>query len=1198
MNTAEKTEIRKYLLGSVPSEEETESIEKRLMTDEAYFTELLVEEEELIQDYAVGDLNDDERLNFEKNFLLSDERKQKVVFSQALGKYAKEQKSKKAIIEPAQKNKKNFGLNFSRLFSAPLPAAVAALIIVILSSFMVWKFYFRVSETDSIMVSLNKAYRTERPLQARITRFNYAPFIQTRGANDEKFDTPERRRAELLALDAAEQPTAANLQTSARLHLAKKEFDEAIRELEKAAEFDARNAEILTDTGTAYLEKSRNVADGADGKSLELAAKALDYFDRAVTVNPNLPEARFNRAISLQILHSPIAARGAWREYLNLDNDSPWAEEARQNLKSLDASKSQNKTSDEIMRDFLSAYRENKRADAYRILSRNREMIKSKLVSQQLAFLFLKTADPNERQNYLAALAFSGDLDRENSGDAFFSEIAKFYTNLPDEKRVNLAAAAALIQEGYALCLKNKNPDALDVFTRARAIFNRADDVFEVRFCDYWIGYCLNRSNKIEESTRVLKDLAEFSQNRNYHWLAAQSFSWLANNAGSQKEFSKAIDYNRQALDSAEKVSDLYLIQKSLSQLTDIYRRVGDYRQAANFAVKTLGLMDLPEASRRQKSRDFNALARMFFRMKYYGAALAFQKESLNTGIEQNEPTFIYTSYSDLGAILGAREKYADAYAAFAGAREAIENFTDEELKKKSRADVNLQEANVLRAAKDYEKALKNYDEAVSFYDAGEFQANLYEAHKGRLLCYFEQNNDAAFQSELPVILNLFRDYRTKILEEQSRNSFFDDEQSVYDIAVGYAFRRRNYEKAYDYSAESRARSLLDLQNLPAGVSRAGAEPEIKFSSAVTEPLKFARVQAEMPDDAQIVQYSVLNDRTLIWLITKNNLRTAQTDVPASDLQKKTANYLETVTKDDGSNGARQKELAAELYRILITPIESELDAKKTLCLIPDKILFRLSFAALVSPIDENFLVTSYKILISPSADIFLIATKKAGQLRSNSPERLLSVGNPAFNQKDFAGLAKLDSAQKEAEEINRLYRKTILLTGKDASKEKVKAALPRADIVHFAGHYLTNENSSLLSGFVLAENEKTRRVEDSILANHEIVSERLSRAKLIVLSACETGAENFYNGEGMTGAARAFLAIGAPLVVASQWKVDSDAASEIMTSFHRYRVIEKLTSAEALRRAQIDMLEGANRRFQNPYYWAGFVALGGDTQF
>ncbi len=1199
INTEEKTEIRKYLLGYVPVEEKRDAIEERLLTDEAYFTELLIEEEELIQDYASGDLNDEERLNFEKNFLFSDERRQKVIFSKALGKYAKEEKSKNAIIEPSQKNKRNFRLNFPRFLYAPFPAAIAGLIILVLSSFIVWKYYFRASEAESAMVSLNKAYRLNRPLEARITQFNYAPFVQTRGAGDEESDAPELRRAELLALNAADNPIAVNLQTAARVHLAKRDFDVALRELEKARELDRQNAGILSDIGTAYLEKSKDAMGGTDGKSLELAAKALDYFDQAVAVNPNLKEARFNRAISLQALRAPTEARAAWRDYLNLDKDSPWAEEARQNLKALDANKSQNKTSDEIMRDFLSAYRTNSRADAYRIISRNREMIQNKLVSQQLVFLFLKSAVAEDKQNYLAALTYSGDLEKENSGDTFFSEIAKFYTNLPEEKQADLAEAADLIQEGYALCRKSKNPEALDVFKRARAVFNRTGDISEARFCDYWIGFCLNRTNKIEESTRVLTDLADFSRNKNYHWLTAQSFSWLSVNAVAQKKFSKAIDYNRQALNSAEKVSDLYLIQKSLSQLTDTYRRIGDYRQAINYAAQTLDASHLPEVSRRQKSRDFNAFARMFFRMKYYGAALAFQKESLAAAIEQNEPTFIYTSYSDLGLILGAREKFEDAFAAFAEARAAIENLTGEEMKKKSAAEVSLQEANILRQAKNYEKALKDYDEAVSFYDAGEFQANLYEAHKGRLLCYFEQKNDAAFQNELPDILSLFRDYRTKILEEQSRNSFFDNEQSVYDIAIGYEFGRQNYEKAFDYSAESRARSLLDLQNLPAEVSRVGAsEMDIKFSPAVSEPLKFARIQAEMPADAQILQYSVLNDRTLIWLITKNNLRIAQTDIPASELQKKSTAYLESVTKDDNLNAVRQKELATELYGILIAPIENELDPEKILCVIPDKILFRLSFAALVSPTDGNFLLKRFKILYSPSADIFLIDSKKAGRLRSNLPETLLSVGNPAFNRENFNGLTKLDSAEKEAEEIARLYNKTTLLTGKTATKETVKAALPTADVVHFAGHYLTNEKSSLLSGFVLAENEQNQRVEDSILANYEIIGEKLARAKLIILSACETGAENFYEGEGMTGAARTFLATGVPLVVASQWKVDSEATFEMMIRFHRYRATEKLPSAEALRRAQIDMSEGENRRFQNPYYWAGFIALGGDTQF
>jgi CHAT domain-containing protein len=307
---------------------------------------------------------------------------------------------------------------------------------------------------------------------------------------------------------------------------------------------------------------------------------------------------------------------------------------------------------------------------------------------------------------------------------------------------------------------------------------------------------------------------------------------------------------------------------------------------------------------------------------------------------------------------------------------------------------------------------------------------------------------------------------------------------------------------------------------------------------------------------------------------------------------------LELVEKNDSFDTEKRIEFAKELYQILITPIENKLDAGKQLCLIPDKILFRLSFAALISPDEEKYFVDRYKFFSAPSASIFLIDSEKAGRLRQNTAETLLSVGNPAFSRKDFAALSNLESSAREAEKIASFYNEAILLTGKDASKEKFRMNLSGANVIHFAGHYLPNENSPLLSSLILAENERTREPKDSVLANHEIIGAELSQAKLIVLSACQTGIERFYNGEGMTGAARTFLATGVPLVVASQWQVDSDATAELMIDFHRYRAIEKLSTVEALRRAQLDMMAGENKRFQNPYYWAGFTVLGGYAEF
>jgi CHAT domain-containing protein len=96
---------------------------------------------------------------------------------------------------------------------------------------------------------------------------------------------------------------------------------------------------------------------------------------------------------------------------------------------------------------------------------------------------------------------------------------------------------------------------------------------------------------------------------------------------------------------------------------------------------------------------------------------------------------------------------------------------------------------------------------------------------------------------------------------------------------------------------------------------------------------------------------------------------------------------------------------------------------------------------------------------------------------------------------------------------------------------------------------------------------------EDGILTAEEVKSLDLRGADLVVLSACETGLGKLANGQGVMGLQRAFQAAGARAVVASLWKVDDAATTLLMEQFYTNLWSKKMPRLEALRQAQLTVL-------------------------
>jgi CHAT domain-containing protein len=144
--------------------------------------------------------------------------------------------------------------------------------------------------------------------------------------------------------------------------------------------------------------------------------------------------------------------------------------------------------------------------------------------------------------------------------------------------------------------------------------------------------------------------------------------------------------------------------------------------------------------------------------------------------------------------------------------------------------------------------------------------------------------------------------------------------------------------------------------------------------------------------------------------------------------------------------------------------------------------------------------------------------------------------------------------------------------------------------IVHFATHGLINSRHPELSGIVLSLVDQQGRPQDGFLRLHDVYNLKLD-ADLVVLSGCRTAVGKDVRGEGLIGLTRGFMYAGAPRVVASLWDVRDEATAELMKRFYEAMLRQRMPPAAALRAAQLSMTR--EKRWEAPYYWAGFVLQG-----
>lgn len=1161
-NLHDKENIKAYLLGKISDEEMLAAIEESLFLNDEFAAEIELVEDEIINDYVFGNLSAEDRESAEKSFFNTSERQFRRRLTQELKEKAENPK------KTGEVEKSGFSETLKNFFRQPAYAGAFAVLLVAAIGFSVYIFR---NSNSAELAELQTIYQKERPVQTRIAEFKYAPLNLVRGANENQENTNKLKLLELKLLEAVEKnPSAENRHHLGVFYLIQRNFAGAIRELEKAFALDDKNAKIANDLGSAYFESAQ---DEPNEKKLKLA-KALEKFSRAVELDANLLEALFNKSLCLQESGLYNEAKESWQKYLEKDSSSGWAEEARKSLQSLESSKTTSKTKEQVLEDFLAAFRSDDRESAWKINCQTKDMLLEVWLPDQLTRRYLKTREPEN----LDALTFIGEFEKTRNADFFVAELAGFYSKIKDSQVENLRAAKDLMRNGYKALKDGKSAEAAAIFEEAASLFSENGNDLEEKLAELWAAQCKPREGNIEESLKTLNALEKYSKEKKYKWLYGQAIYWISENYFFQNEFTKRIELCKQSLSISEQIRDTYGRQKSINGLMDTFDKLGELGEALKYLGRMPDARELYYYGTKQARRDNVFTANLFNRLQMFATAESFGRESLALARKMPDKSDEINGSLELLAKIYAKEKRFEEALHFADESKMLaQEKTESSLRTFILAKATLRTADAKREMHRCGEALNDYDAAIGFYSQiPQIRLNDFVIHKGKLLCFQELNQDNDLQAELETVLNLSEKYRSEILKDDERQAFFDNEQIVYDVAVENSLSKNDSVKAFELAESSKARSLLDL------VERKNAEnllPQVSKSLSLTE------IQARMPENVQIVQFAVLSKKTLVWTLTKNEIKTVGINVSADDLEEKVLDYLNLIKEKSGKTEIEKS--GKELYAMLVNPVLSNLDSSKEICLIPDKSLLQLPFAALESE-SGKFLLEDFKIFDSPSASVFVFASEKARELEKVKDERLLSVGNPAFDKEQNAGLAALPSAEEEARTIAKFYPNAEQFLAANATKTNFMTRLPNAEIIHFAGHYVAAETSNY-SKLLFADDD---------LRSFEIAETRLPNSKLIVLSACRTGIEKFYKGEGAIGIARTFLAVGTPVVVASRWQVDSEATKDLMIKFHRKRREKGLTSIEALREAQIEMLRGGDENFRQPYFWAAFSVIGGSANY
>lgn len=1017
---------------------------------------------------------------------------------------------------------------------------------------------------DLVAAFESQKYRT---IEGRLTGgFEYRPVAPVTRAAAPAQRPPVAVLSALTAIHTADSDrrSVSTLHQRGISYLLTGHWDKAVDVLDDALRLDTQfedratgiaasnDPALLTDISVAHHAYAR---DRHELRSYVIAAEAAQ---RAWSLDKT-PDTAWNRAVATAALHLRQEALAAWHDYLKLDPDSQWADEARKRMRALSRPTAAALWKKE--EPFLArAVAADDRAEILRIV--RAFPFETRMLAEH-THLPDWAADSSQPNFHLRFCRQVGRALSRASGESLLADTVADIDRASAARRAEIARGLLVYKEGRAFYVATDFARAGEKFRVAADILVRAGSPF-ASVVRMYLASC----DRHVDDRRVIETidtwLASGSLDERRHPAVAAQVHWVRGLSSLRLGRPQAaIDAYERALTAFQRLDERNNIARMHLILSEAYDYVGNTTAAWTHRLSALEL----RAQDGDYSSQLLEVLRMFaaaaLRERLPAVAIVF----LNAQIAAcDEPSRYDMRYHALLLRARAHRANRDAASATADIREArrfLPQIVDPAVREQSMYDPEVVRDRLSLTA-DLSEREEILRRAIQFAFDKSFAIPLVEL-------YLQQGRedmragrwDAAVKA-LSAAIDRLEKERESIDGADERGSFLAARRSVHDTLVELLATRGDHRRAFEVVERSRARVLLD---------RVGDG---------AEPVPLDRIQAALDDETAIVEYARVGGRTGVWLVTRRNMQFFPIDDSEDDLRRLVDRFRIAIR--EGSE-YEAMDLARVVHDALIRPWYGAARGCERLVFVPGHVLSGLPFAATHD--GESFLIDRHVISTAPSASV-LLACLEYDRTRVPARESALIIA-PETGVSGIRDGSFLAASRAEVAGLEKQYPNGTILEGRRATRQEFAELAPFSAVIHFAGH-ATPERSAVPRLVFTPEGKDT----EGFMHAEDIAALDLSATRVVMIASCNSGKEqgSVDNG-GASSLARAFLAARVPIVIGSYWEVDDVATARLSQLFHSF-LGRGEDAATALRSAQLEMLTSRDAGSRRMGSWAAFAAIGG----